>query len=137
MRAVGEEGTDKHIAAFVVFEKDASVENAPRAARAELKAALPHYMVPSFVVPMDELPTDPISGKLDGKALPKTIPDLLAFVEAKRAGGAGGSAASAASAGFELRTPTEVAVGAVWADVLEVRTAVCRRRISHLFTNEA
>ena len=73
VRVVGEEGTDKHLAAFVVFERErdggSAGEAAPRQARAELHAAVPHYMVPSFIVPMDELPTNEISGKLDIKAL--------------------------------------------------------------------
>ncbi|KAH8091925.1 L-cystine transmembrane transporter [Aureococcus anophagefferens] len=50
VKAVGAEGTDKHIAAFVVFdapEGQRDVEALGRAARDELKAALPHYMVPS------------------------------------------------------------------------------------------
>ena len=45
VRVVGEEGTDKHLAAFVVFERERdgggrAGEAAPRQARAELHAAL-------------------------------------------------------------------------------------------------
>ena len=52
--AVGAEGTDKHIVAFVVSTPPAKRILGTRGAR-QVKAVLPHYMVPSFVVPMEEL----------------------------------------------------------------------------------
>ena len=123
VKAVGAEGTDKHIAAFVVFEgngKSDDVEGLGRGARDELKEALPHYMVPSFVVPMEELPTHPISGKLNHAKFPKALPELLAFADAERAKLGGGEK----SAAFSLKTPEEAFVAELWADVLELPLAM-------------
>ncbi|KAH8065796.1 L-cystine transmembrane transporter [Aureococcus anophagefferens] len=123
VKAVGAEGTDKHIAAFVVFdapEGQRDVEALGRAARDELKAALPHYMVPSFVVPMEELPTHPISGKLNHAAFPKTLPGLLDFAEAERKTLGLESAQNA----FALHGETEAFVAELWAEVLELPMAM-------------
>ena len=123
VKAVGAEGTDKHIAAFVVFdvpENQRDVEALGRAARDELKAALPHYMVPSFVVPMEELPTHPISGKLNHAAFPKTLPGLLDFAEAERKTLGLESAQNA----FALHGETEAFVAELWAEVLELPMAM-------------
>mmetsp|Transcript_5586 Transcript_5586/g.10471 ORF Transcript_5586/g.10471 Transcript_5586/m.10471 type:complete len:1297 (+) Transcript_5586:166-4056(+) len=63
----GDEGEDKFVIAYVVLRKpDATC----RKVRMELKAKLPHYMVPAYLVEMNELPTHEVSGKLNKKALP-------------------------------------------------------------------
>ncbi|KAH8078182.1 L-cystine transmembrane transporter [Aureococcus anophagefferens] len=90
------------------------------ARRDELKAALPHYMVPSFVVPMEELPTHPISGKLNHAAFPKTLPGLLDFAEAERKTLGLESAQNA----FALHGETEAFVAELWAEVLELPMAM-------------
>ena len=64
---------------------------------------------------LDELPTHPISGKLDGKAFPKTVPELLKFI-AKHAP-AGEDGANGHGGG----SPTERMLTAVWAEVLTHR----------------
>ena len=65
----GEEGEDKFVIAYIVLTKNK--EATCRNVRLALKAKLPHYMVPAFLVDMEELPTHEVSGKLDKKALPK------------------------------------------------------------------
>jgi acyl-coenzyme A synthetase/AMP-(fatty) acid ligase/acyl carrier protein len=67
-----------------------------------LAAQLPDYMVPGAVVLLETLPLT-ANGKLDRAALP--APDALA--------------ASAAEAQVAPRTETEVALAAIWADVLK------------------
>jgi len=64
----GDEGEDKFVIAYVVLRS--SEEASCRNVRLALKAKLPHYMVPAFVVDLDELPTHEVSGKLNKKALP-------------------------------------------------------------------
>ncbi|MDQ8728115.1 amino acid adenylation domain-containing protein, partial [Bradyrhizobium sp. LHD-71] len=70
--------------------------------RAALSSALPDYMVPSRVVVLEALPLTP-NGKVDRKALP--APDALAAV-----------------AHVAPRTPTEAALAAIWADLLQQPT---------------
>ncbi|WP_280219858.1 non-ribosomal peptide synthetase [Nocardia neocaledoniensis] len=67
--------------------------------RAWVAAELPGYMVPAYVVVLDEIPLTPV-GKLDRKALP--VPDFSATDRPYLA----------------PRTPTEEAVALVFADVL-------------------
>ena len=85
-------------------------KQATQAVRASLKARLPHYMVPSFFVGLDELPTHPISGKLDTKAFPQTIADLLTFITKHTAIEDAADAVDAASS-------TERMLTDVWAEV--------------------
>ncbi|MEV6301950.1 amino acid adenylation domain-containing protein [Actinoplanes sp. NPDC051861] len=57
----------QRLVGYVVAEPGAHVE--PAEVRAAAAARLPSYMVPSVVVPLDELPLNP-AGKLDRRALP-------------------------------------------------------------------
>ena len=66
--------------------------------RAALRERLPDYMVPAALVVLDRLPLNP-NGKIDRAALPKPEP-------------------MAAGERIAPSTPTEVAVAAVWAEVL-------------------
>ncbi|MDI1464727.1 amino acid adenylation domain-containing protein [Catellatospora sp. KI3] len=89
---------DKRLAAYLVT--DAEPDTAEL--RAALKRRLPDYMVPTAYVPLERLPLTP-SGKLDRRSLP-----------APQRG-------RDANAVFEApATPTEVAVAAIWAEVLEL-----------------
>ncbi len=65
------EGSDRRLVAYVVLQE----QGAPTVAalRAELRQALPEYMVPTIFVPLLELPRT-TSGKVDRNALP--APDL-------------------------------------------------------------
>ena len=73
----------------------------PDAVRAAASAALPEYMVPSLIVPVDRLPLN-ANGKVDRRALP--APD----------------AAGAATDDFVApRTPLEAQLAAIWADALK------------------
>ncbi|MFD4353252.1 amino acid adenylation domain-containing protein [Nocardia sp. NPDC058518] len=67
--------------------------------RAQVAAELPGYMVPAYVVVLEDIPLTPV-GKLDRKALP--IPDFTATQQSYLA----------------PRTPIEQAVAEVFADVL-------------------
>ncbi|HEY0736310.1 MAG TPA: amino acid adenylation domain-containing protein, partial [Herpetosiphonaceae bacterium] len=62
---------------------------------------LPEYMIPSVIVPLDALPLTP-SGKVDRRALPAP------------------STAGAQTAYVAPQTPTEIALAAIWAEVLHV-----------------
>jgi amino acid adenylation domain-containing protein len=90
---------DRRLVAYVVADGDEEVD--PAALRAHLKAHLPEYMVPSFIVEMDALPLTP-NGKVDRRALP--APEHLG----EDAGHVG------------PRTPTEEVLAEVWREVLGV-----------------
>jgi len=70
--------------------------------RAQLRAALPEYMVPSAFVVLDKLPLTP-NAKIDRKALP--APERSASDEA---------------AYVAPRTPTEEILAGIWAEVLKL-----------------
>ncbi|KAK5626385.1 hypothetical protein RRF57_002100 [Xylaria bambusicola] len=73
------EGLDRQLVAYVVADTDVS-EDRPAvsiddagfspSARRILSAHLAHYMIPALWIPMDELPTHEVSGKVDMKRLP-------------------------------------------------------------------
>ena len=65
--AQGDEGEDKVVIGYVVLATGTTA----RSIRRELKGLLPHYMIPSFLVELEELPTHAVSGKLDKGKLPK------------------------------------------------------------------
>lgn len=65
--AIGEEGTDKIIVAFLVLK--ANVQISYRELRSQLKKKLPFYMIPSRFIFMDRIPVVETSGKLDKNAL--------------------------------------------------------------------
>lgn len=72
-----ENGTDKHLAAYVVPSR----EQAPTGSelRAFLKQKLPHYMVPSAFVLLETMPKTP-NGKVDRRGMP--APQPADFAEA-------------------------------------------------------
>ena len=77
--AEGEEGEDKRLVAYVVRHGAADWEIDERtgtsvAIRNILKLYLPHYMIPSTYVELDNIPLHPITGKLNHKLLPSPPP---------------------------------------------------------------
>ena len=90
---------EKRLAAYVVPE--AGAEASAAELREHLGGRLPEYMVPSAFVTLSGFPLSP-NGKVDRRALP--VPE----------GGAVDEAAAAP------RTPTEEALAAIWAEVLDV-----------------
>ncbi|HEX8275451.1 MAG TPA: amino acid adenylation domain-containing protein, partial [Longimicrobiaceae bacterium] len=91
--------SERRLVAYVV---PAGAEAPPAAElRAALREALPEYMVPSAIQPLDELPLTP-SGKVDRRALP-----------------APGVRPEGAAAGYEApRTAGEARLARVWEEVL-------------------
>ena len=87
---------DKRLAAYVVSGGALDVNDL----RAGLEAKLPEYMVPSAFVVVDALPLTP-NGKIDRKALP--APERVA-----------------SESYTAPRTPAEVAMAAIWAEVIGV-----------------
>ncbi len=63
-----EHGGEKRLAAYVVVE-EATTAPSPDELRRHLREALPEYMVPSFIVFLDNLPVTS-NGKIDREALP-------------------------------------------------------------------
>ncbi len=77
--AEGEEGEDKRLVAYVVRHGAADWEIDERtgtsvAIRNILKLYLPHYMIPSTYIELDNIPLHPITGKLNYKLLPSPPP---------------------------------------------------------------
>ncbi|KAF9345234.1 hypothetical protein BGX26_003378 [Mortierella sp. AD094] len=96
--AVGSD-EDKRLVAYVVVD---TAEGLAQQLRDHLAPLLPDYMVPAAFVRMDRFPLTP-NGKLDRRALPE--PDREAFV----------------NQGFVAPLgQTEVALAAIWADLLKV-----------------
>ena len=90
---------DRRLVAYVVIRGDERREAAVGSrVRAWLKTQLPHFMVPSAVVVLDAFPLTP-NGKVDRRALP---------------------APQARADGVAPRTETEVALAAIWAEVLRL-----------------
>ncbi|WP_299541527.1 alpha/beta fold hydrolase, partial [uncultured Streptomyces sp.] len=92
---------DKRLTAYIVTTSPLDND----ALRTYLQQQLPHYMIPSTYITLDQLPLTP-NGKVDTKALPAPDthrPDL-------------------ANAYTAPRTDTERTLAAIWADVLGVDT---------------
>ena len=73
--ADGEEGEDKRFVAYVVRHETANWEIDVKTGtsvelRKRLKPYLTHYMVPSIYVELDNIPINPITGKLNRQLLP-------------------------------------------------------------------
>ncbi|ACB75253.1 non-ribosomal peptide synthetase [Opitutus terrae] len=95
-----EERGDKSLAAYVVWRGEPV---APAVLRAHVGERVPEYMVPADIVGLAAFPLTP-NGKVDRRALP--APDAAARVTAK--------------AFVVPKTPAEIAVAAIWAEVLGV-----------------
>jgi amino acid adenylation domain-containing protein len=89
---------DKRLVAYIVGDSGAVPEQ--RELRGFLKSTLPHYMVPSAFVVLDDLPLT-ANGKLDREALPK--PEWRARRKAD---------------GLAARTPIEKGIAAIWSQTL-------------------
>jgi amino acid adenylation domain-containing protein len=70
-RVVGAQVADTQLYAYVAVGKEASVDSAR--IKESLRAVLPAYMVPTFIICLDSLPLN-ASGKVDRKALPDMVP---------------------------------------------------------------
>jgi amino acid adenylation domain-containing protein len=95
-------GVDARLVAYVVLSTGESRDAARMSALTDgLRRALPEYMVPSAIVPLDALPLTP-NGKVDRRALPD--------VEAE----------SRARVYVAPRSPLEAEIAEVWREVLSV-----------------
>ena len=98
-------GQPEHLVAYVVgngaIDNDAMVDEL----RPYLRANLPHYAVPSFIMPLDDLPLGAV-GKLDRRLLPK--PDLEALRSRR------------VSIAEPPESELEMAIANAWRDLLRV-----------------
>jgi amino acid adenylation domain-containing protein len=92
---------DKRLVAYVLG--DSTLPAIGAELRAFIREALPEYMVPSAIIPLDRLPLTP-NGKLDRKALPPPAPVAMPSAEA----------------GLAPRNSLEGAIAAIWCDVLGI-----------------
>jgi amino acid adenylation domain-containing protein len=93
---------EKRLVAYYAGEDGIGAEDL----RAHLSKALPEYMVPAAYVRLDVLPVTP-NGKLDRRALSEKAHTIAGIGEPSDA---------------PLRTPTELALGEIWRDVLRCAT---------------
>ncbi|HEX7330143.1 MAG TPA: amino acid adenylation domain-containing protein [Pyrinomonadaceae bacterium] len=93
--ALGENGEEKRIVAYVVADQEVNAGEL----REELKQRLPDYMIPSAIVMLDEMPLTR-NGKVDRRALP--VPEEV-DVETDF---------------VAPRTPVEEVLAGIWCDVL-------------------
>jgi amino acid adenylation domain-containing protein len=100
------EGTGRRLAAFYAAGGEGAE---PAALRDRLRERLPDYMVPSLLVPLDDLPRTP-NGKVDRRAL------IRLAVADERAGSPGRSGELPAAP----RTPLEEILVGIFAEVLTV-----------------
>ncbi|XP_077984922.1 uncharacterized protein LOC144439501 [Glandiceps talaboti] len=100
--ALGEEGTDKFLVAYIVPTDNTTKKEI----RAELKKRLPFHMIPAYFVFLSSIPILAASGKLDKKALPPHDMDGDEGVE-------GGVTAS---------TETEKTLVRLWCNLLNLKT---------------
>lgn len=73
--AVGEEGKDKRLVAYIVAEQERSWSISPHSGacaelREQLRTYLAEFMLPNLFVEVDTLPLSPTTGKLDASELP-------------------------------------------------------------------
>ncbi|RKH08371.1 non-ribosomal peptide synthetase [Corallococcus sp. CA053C] len=106
---------DKRLVAYVAGRAGATVD--VEALKASLLAKLPEYMVPPAFVVLDALPLSP-NGKVDRKALP--APTLERAPEAAR---------------VMPETPTEVAIAALFGELLNVKDVGARDDLFRLGGN--
>ncbi|MEC1536488.1 non-ribosomal peptide synthase/polyketide synthase [Bacillus sonorensis] len=92
---------NQYLCAYVVLETENEINQAE--IKGFLSKELPDYMVPSYVVTLDELPLTP-NGKVDVKALPE--PDVKAAAKAEYE-----------PPGNEL----EAKIAAIWEDILSIK----------------
>ena len=96
-----EAGGDKQLVAYLLPQEHVTISAAE--VRNFLRAKLPDYMVPSWIVMIAELPLT-ANGKVDRRRLP--APETIEAEEEQRTGGP--------------RTPTEEVLAAIWSEVLEL-----------------
>jgi amino acid adenylation domain-containing protein len=100
---------DNYICAYIIPAGTRLTENEDVEIEVELReylnSKLPAYMVPSFIVPLDEFPKT-INGKVDRKALPLPFPDA--------------AGAAAEKTYIPPRDEVEIKLTGIWSDVLGI-----------------
>ena len=99
-------GSEKQLAAYLVFERGASVEQAE--IRAFIRKRLPLYMVPAAIIPLDKIPVT-VNGKLDVEALPVQTQERTARTSQET----------------RSRSTLEAWLTKIWKDVLDVDEVGC------------
>ncbi|RYP28944.1 hypothetical protein DL767_006979 [Monosporascus sp. MG133] len=111
------------LVAFVVFRTSFSGSKGAFADYLKTDLPLPRYMVPDFIVPVDEIPTN-LNGKEDGKAV-----EQLSFPGgegSRSAGGRGDNSEGGRGNGVVPLPlpPVEQRIKGIWEEVLEGRIAM-------------
>jgi amino acid adenylation domain-containing protein len=100
-----EEDGDQRIVAYVVGSGETAPQ--PESLRAHVRETLPHYMVPSAFVLLDEIPLTP-NGKVDRRALPEPDREALALSQSARV--------------VAPRTEIEQLLHSIWSGVLKMES---------------
>jgi acyl carrier protein len=112
----GEKGDDKYLCAYIVPMEAGGKSTVVQGLRKYLARALPHYMIPSYFIPLDNIPLTP-NGKIDRKVLPEP----------------------AVSSGEEYAAPrsdTERQLAYIWAEVLNAGKIKEKVRASAIGIND-
>lgn len=99
-------GQPEHLIAYVIGNGQMDDDTLVEQLRPYLKERLPHYTIPSYIMPLAQLPLTSI-GKLDRRQLPKPNPEML---RARREGVA-----------EQPVTPLEQVLAAVWQDLFHTQ----------------
>lgn len=112
-------GSGKRLAAFVVPEEDARAEDLAPSVRDLLRAWLPHYMVPSAIETVGELPLT-ANGKTDRLLLAEWAAKRSADAAAARPERIGDGGSPVGPESVESAQSLTSVVSQVWCEVLEV-----------------
>ncbi|MBN8749249.1 Linear gramicidin synthase subunit D [Xylophilus ampelinus] len=101
---------DVRLVAYLALTPGSTVDRA--SVREQLRASLPHYMLPQHVVVLPALPLLP-NGKIDRKALPAPQPGTADDVSA-------GSVGAGMPASEPLLSPEQATLAQIWAEALHL-----------------
>ncbi|WP_163336423.1 type I polyketide synthase [Desulfopila sp. IMCC35008] len=101
-----ETGQPESLVAYIVSKSSGKGDSLIKELRTHLKERLPHYAIPSAFVPLQELPLNDVTGKLDRKRLPPPKEDRNITISSYRPA--------------PLSSTLEQAIVDVWQELLEI-----------------